>query len=67
MMDLDKHNLVYQSNSLVNANYDMTALEQKLLLINISTISKKDTNSIFTHFQPPQHLQSQPYHLHSNQ
>ena len=44
MMDLDKHNLVYQSNSLVNANYDMTALEQKLLLINISTISKKDTN-----------------------
>lgn len=44
MMDLDKYNLVYQSNSLINANYDMTALEQKLLLINISTISKKDTN-----------------------
>ena len=42
-MNLDEDNLVYQSNNLINANYDMTALEQKILLINISIINKKDT------------------------
>ena len=42
-MKLDEDNLVYQSNNLINANYDMTALEQKILLINISIINKKDT------------------------
>ena len=43
-MNLDEDNLVYQSNNLINANYDMTALEQKILLINISIINKKDTD-----------------------
>lgn len=43
-MKLDEDNLVYQSNNLINANYDMTALEQKILLINISIINKKDTD-----------------------
>ena len=42
-MNLDEDNLVYQSNNLINANYDMTALEQKILLINISIINKKAT------------------------
>ena len=33
---------VYQDNLLVFANYDMSAMEQKLLLIMLSTINKND-------------------------
>lgn len=42
-MDLDRNNLVVQSNMLIYGNYDMTAMEQKLVLILISTIKKNDT------------------------
>ena len=41
-LDLDDQFIVVQDNSLVMGNYDMTAIEQKLLLILLSTIKKDD-------------------------
>ena len=35
-LDLDDQFIVVQDNSLVMGNYDMTAIEQKLLLILLS-------------------------------
>lgn len=40
--DLDENNLVVQSNIMIYANYDLSALEQKIVLILISTIKKTD-------------------------
>ena len=40
--DLDRNNTVVQSNLMIYANYDLSALEQKILLILISTIKKND-------------------------
>ncbi|OSA95775.1 UNVERIFIED_ORG: hypothetical protein B2H93_04960 [Clostridium botulinum] len=50
-MNLDRNNLVVQSNMLIYGNYDMTAMEQKLLLILISTIKKTDKNINVIEFQ----------------
>lgn len=50
-MDLDRNNLVVQSNMLIYGNYDMTAMEQKLVLILISTIKKTDKNTNTVEFQ----------------
>lgn len=41
--DLNEDNLVVQSNMMIYANYDLSALEQKIVLILISTIKKTDT------------------------
>lgn len=51
MFDLDGEVNIYQSNSLATANYDMTTLEQKMLLILIATISKEDTDFKDTTFK----------------
>lgn len=42
VFSLDKEFVVSQDNKLIFSKYDMTALEQKLLLILISTIKKTD-------------------------
>lgn len=42
--DLSGDNMVVQSNLLIYANYDLSALEQKILLILISTIKKNDNS-----------------------
>ena len=41
--NLDTDFIVVQHNNLIMANYNMTALEQKLFLILLSTIKKEDT------------------------
>jgi plasmid replication initiation protein len=41
-MSLDDSNLVVQSNSLIYGKYDMSSLEQKLILTIISVIKKND-------------------------
>lgn len=41
-LELDNQFVVVQDNSLVMGNYDMTTIEQKLLLILLSTIKKDD-------------------------
>lgn len=42
VLNIGKDDLVYQHNSLILASYDMSALEQKLFLMLISTIKKDD-------------------------
>ena len=46
-MNLDESNLVVQSNSLIYGKYDMTSLEQKVVLTIISVI-KKNEDSVRT-------------------
>jgi plasmid replication initiation protein len=50
-LNLDDDYIVVQDNSLVFANYNMTALEQKIFLIMLSTIKKDDTNLLKTTFR----------------
>ena len=50
-LDIDNDNMVYQGNSLALAHYDMTTLEQKLLLTMLSTIKKEDTKLKTTVFR----------------
>ena len=49
--DLKETNLVVQDNVLINSSYDMTVLQQKLLLILISTIKKTDDRLYKTTFK----------------
>lgn len=42
-MDLSEHDKVTVSNNFIDARYDMSSLEQKIVLINISTIGFEDT------------------------
>ena len=51
MLDLDKNNLVVQSNLMIYGCYDFSALEQKIILILISTIKKNDTELKALEFQ----------------
>lgn len=46
-LELDRDFIVVQDNSLIMGNYNMTALEQKIFLIMLSTI-KKDTKDLMT-------------------
>ena len=41
-LDLSTDYVISQDNSLVMGNYDMTAMEQKIFLILLSTIKKDD-------------------------
>jgi plasmid replication initiation protein len=50
-LNLNNNNLVVQDNMFVHASYEMTSLEQKLLLILISTIKKDDTKTYRTVFR----------------
>jgi plasmid replication initiation protein len=50
-LDLDTDFLVVQDNSMIMANYSMTALEQKVFLILLSTIKKDDSNIKKTSFR----------------
>lgn len=51
MIELDKNNLVVQSNLMIYGCYDFSALEQKIILILISTIKKNDTQLKALEFQ----------------
>ena len=50
-LNLDPEYIVVQNNSLVFSNYDMTAMEQKIVLILVSTIKKNDTSIKQTSFR----------------
>ena len=50
-LNLYDNNLVVQDNMFVQGSYDMTALQQKLLLILISTIKKDDIKTYRTIFR----------------
>lgn len=50
-LNLNNNNLVVQDNMFVHASYEMTSLEQKILLILISTIKKGDTKTYRTMFR----------------
>jgi plasmid replication initiation protein len=50
-LNLNDNNLVVQDNMFVHASYEMTSLEQKLLMILISTIKKGDTKTYTTTFR----------------
>ena len=50
-LNLSEGNLVVQDNMFVQGSYDMTSLQQKLLLIFISTIKKDDTRTHRTVFR----------------
>lgn len=50
-LDLDSDFVVVQSNSLAMANYDMSAVEQKLFLIMVSTIQKDDKDIKLSKFR----------------
>jgi len=43
-LDIDEESLIVQSNSMAMARYSMTALEQKVFLIILSTINKNDVD-----------------------
>lgn len=51
ILDIDKDNLVVQSNLMIYGCYDFSALEQKIILILISTIKKNDTELKSLEFQ----------------
>lgn len=51
VLNIGKDDLVYQHNSLILASYDMTALEQKLFLMLISTIKRDDDKVSRTTFR----------------
>ena len=50
-LDIDRESILVQSNSLIMANYDMTAMEQKLFLLLVSTINKNDKDIKTTSFR----------------
>jgi len=50
-LNLKDNNLVVQDNMFVHASYEMTSLEQKLLMILISTIKKGDIKTYRTTFR----------------
>lgn len=50
-LELEDTFMVVQDNSLIMANYNMTALEQKIFLIMLSTIKKDTKNLMSTSFR----------------
>lgn len=51
VFNIDEESIIFQSNTLAMGSYDMTALEQKIFLILVSTISKDDTDFKKTTFR----------------